>query len=125
MSDCFSGLLNLAPEQSLSLVASFLDAAPEISEMAALALGESRQAGAFELLRQWWQRTGMPELRSTGLLAIAMLRQDAALDFLLELVATGDKRDRDGAIGALKMYQSDAILWQRVQQAMSGGAPNT
>jgi HEAT repeat protein len=123
MSDCFSGLLNLAPQQSLSLVASFLDAAPEISEMAALALGESRQAEAFELLRHWWQRTGMPELRLTGLLAIAMLRQDAALDFLLELVATGDKRDRDGAIGALKMYQSDAILWQRVQQAMSGGAP--
>jgi HEAT repeat protein len=125
MSDCFSGLLNLAPQQSLSLVASFLDAAPEISEMAALALGESRQAGAFEILRQWWQRTGMAELRQTGLLAIALLRQDAALDFLLELVATGDKRDRDGAIGALKMYQSDAILWQRVQQAMSGGAPRT
>jgi HEAT repeat protein len=125
MSDCFSGLLNLAPQPSLPLVASFLDAAPEISEMAALALGESRQPEAFELLRQWWQRTRIAELRLTGLLAIAMLRQDGALEFLLDLVAKGNKSDREGAIGALKMYQSDAILWQRVQQAMAGSTPST
>jgi HEAT repeat protein len=125
MSDCFSGLLNLAPQPSLPLVASFLDAAPEISEMAALALGESRQPEAFELLRQWWQRTRIAELRLTGLLAIAMLRQDGSLEFLLDLVAKGNKSDREGAIGALKMYQSDAILWQRVQQAMAGSTPST
>jgi hypothetical protein len=125
MSDCFSGLLNLAPQPSLSLVASFLDAAPETAEMAALALGESRQPEAFEVLRQWWQRTRVAELRLTGLLAIAMLRQDGALEFLLDLVAKGDKSDREGAIGALKMYQSDAILWQRVQQAMAGSTPST
>jgi HEAT repeat protein len=125
MSDCFSGLLNLAPQSSLPLVASFLDAAPEMSEMAALALGESRLAGAFEVLRQWWQRTRVAELRLTGLLAIAMLRQEGALEFLLDLVATGEKSDREGAIGALKMYQSDAILWQRVQQAMAGSTPST
>jgi len=124
ISECFTGLLSLAPQASLSLIASFLDKSPEISEMAALALGESRQPEAFEILRRWWQRTVTSELRLTGLLAIAMLRQDEALDFLLTLVATGNKRDREGAIGALKMYQSDAILWQRVQQAMAGGAPS-
>ena len=124
ISECFTGLLSLAPQASLSLIASFLDKSPEIGEMAALALGESRQPEAFEILRRWWQRTVTSELRLTGLLAIAMLRQDAALDFLLTLVATGNKRDREGAIGALKMYQSDAILWQRVQQAMAGGAPS-
>ncbi|MCY7283956.1 MAG: HEAT repeat domain-containing protein [Cyanobacteria bacterium CAN_BIN43] len=124
ISECFTGLLSLAPQASLSLIASFLDKSPEIGEMAALALGESRQPEAFEILRRWWQRTVTSELRLTGLLAIAMLRQDEALEFLLTLVATGNKRDREGAIGALKMYQSDAILWQRVQQAMAGGAPN-
>jgi len=124
ISECFTGLLSLAPQASLSLIASFLDKSPEISEMAALALGESRQPEAFEILRRWWQRTVTSELRLTGLLAIAMLRQDEALEFLLTLVATGNKRDREGAIGALKMYQSDAILWQRVQQAMAGGAPS-
>jgi len=120
ISECFTGLMSLAPQASLPLIASFLDNSPEMSEMAALALGESRQPQAFEILRQWWQRTVHTELRLTGLLAIAMLRQDNALDFLLTLVATGNQRDREGAIGALKMYQSDVILWQRVQQAMAG-----
>ncbi len=124
ISECFTGLMSLAPQPSLPLIASFLNDSPEISEMAALALGESRQPEAFGILRQWWQRTAMTELRLTGLLAIAMLRQDDALEFLLTLVATGNKRDREGAIGALKMYQTDAILWQRVQQAMTGDAPN-
>jgi HEAT repeat protein len=118
LSECFTGLLQLAPVPSLSLIAKFLDSTPEISEMAALALGESRQPQAFELLQKWWQRSVIQELRLTGLLAIAMLRQDSALDFLISLVATGNKRDRDGAIAALKMYQKDELLWQRVQHAM-------
>jgi hypothetical protein len=125
MSECFMGLLQLAPVPSVPLIAKFLDGMPEVSEMAALALGESRQPQAFEILRQWWERTQLSELRLTGLLAIAMLRQDAAFDFLLTLVATGNPRDREGAIGALKMYQSDAILWQRVQEALAGGTPRS
>jgi hypothetical protein len=83
-----------------------------------LALGESRQPQAFELLRNWWQRSIISELRLTGLLAIAMLRQDAALDFLISLVEKGKPRDREGAISALKMYQQDEALWKRVQHAM-------
>jgi hypothetical protein len=118
LSECFTGLLQLSPAPSVPLIASFLNSTPEISEMAALALGESRQPQAFELLKSWWQRGVVSELRLTGLLAIAMLRQDNALDFLISLVATGNKRDREGAIAALKMYQKDAALWQRVQQAM-------
>ncbi|NJR40554.1 MAG: hypothetical protein HC781_19125 [Leptolyngbyaceae cyanobacterium CSU_1_4] len=31
---------------------------------------------------------------------------------------------REGDRRALKMYRSDAILWQRVQQAMVGDAPS-
>jgi HEAT repeat protein len=118
LSECFTGLLQLAPVPSVPLVAKFLDHAPEISEMAALALGESRQPQAFELLRNWWQRSTISELRLTGLLAIAMLRQDEALDFLIGLVEKGKPRDREGAISALKMYQQDEALWKRVQHAM-------
>jgi HEAT repeat protein len=118
LSECFTALLQLAPQPSLSLIAQFLNSTPEVSEMAALALGESRQPEAFEILRHWWQRSHISELRLTGLLAIAMLRQDQALDFLIELVQQGQPRDREGAISALKMYQQDEGLWQRVRQAM-------
>jgi HEAT repeat protein len=118
LSECFQALLNLAPADSVPLVARFLDSSPEISEMAALALGESRHPQAFEPLKAWWHKTHDRELRLTGLLAIAMLRQDIALNFLISLVETSG-RDREGAIAALKMYQSDEALWQRVQQAQS------
>jgi HEAT repeat protein len=118
LSECFTALLQLAPVPSLPLIAQSLNSTPEVSEMAALALGESRQPEAFEILRHWWERSNISELRLTGLLAIAMLRQDQALDFLIELVQRGKPRDREGAISALKMYQQDEALWQRVKQAM-------
>ncbi len=55
LAECFSALLRLAPAASLSLVARFLQSPnPQVSEMAALALGESRLPDALPLLKQWW-----------------------------------------------------------------------
>lgn len=118
LSECFVALLQLSPVQSLSLVAMFLDHADEqICEMAALALGESRIPAALAVLSDWWQRNRQPELRRTALLAISMLRQDDALDFLLSIVMDGKIDDAKVAIAALKIYQDDSTLWQRVKDA--------
>jgi HEAT repeat protein len=109
MSECFISLLKLAPINSLELVARFLDSSDEqICEMAALALGESRLGEAFSIFREWRQRIRNPELRQICLLAIAMLRNDEALEFLLSLVA----------IIALRIYQQDKTLWERVLRAV-------
>ncbi|MBD1870301.1 hypothetical protein H6F95_24010 [Cyanobacteria bacterium FACHB-471] len=117
LADCFTALINLSPD-SLPLVASFLDDAnPQDCEMAALALGESRSNAAFEQLKHWWLQTTHKELRKTGLLAIAMLRQDEPLEFLLSLVAEGKSADAKDAVAALSLYQSETVLWQRVLQA--------
>ena len=117
LSECFLALLQLTP-QSLPLVASFLAAPVEAasSEMAALALGESRLPESFPLLQKFWARTGNAELKKTGLLAIAMLRQDAPLAFLFDLVATGRLLDAQAAIAALRLYEQDQDLWPRVCQ---------
>jgi HEAT repeat protein len=119
LSECFMGLLKLAPAQSLALVAEFLDR-PEaqICEMAALALGESRLPEAFSILRDWWQRTRNEELRQSALLAIAMLRQDAALEFLLALVTEGKLAEAKEAVVALDLYRQDRYLWQRICEAI-------
>jgi HEAT repeat protein len=118
LSDCFTALLQLAPSASLEVVAEFLTASDEQTcELAALALGESRLAAAFDSLRQWWQQTRQPHLRKTGLLAIAMLRQNEALTFLLKLIETGNGLDARDAIAALSLYQSDELLWQQVRAA--------
>jgi hypothetical protein len=125
LSDCLVALLQLAPTQSLSLLKELLYARRNASnviedvekaEVAALALGESRQPEAFELLKTWWKQTRAPELRQSGLLAIAMLRNDTALDFLLSLVAEGTDSVAKDAIAALSLYQQDNGLWQRVHQ---------
>jgi hypothetical protein len=88
----------------------------ETAEVAALVLAESRLPEAFDILRSWWEQVKAPELRRTGLLAIAMLRQDEALEFLLSLVADGMTSDAKDAIAALRIYQQDDRLWQRVCQ---------
>ncbi|GAB1540254.1 hypothetical protein NUACC21_29230 [Scytonema sp. NUACC21] len=118
LSECFTGLLQLAPVQSLPLIASFLITPEEqVCELAALALGESRINDAFPILKSWWEQTNNVQLRRTGLLAIAMLRQDSALEFLISLVEKGKSTDAKDAIAALSIYRENNELWQRVRQA--------
>jgi len=117
-SECIAALLKLSPQKSLDLAMRFLtDPAPQTQELVALALGESRLPAGLEILTAWWQKQADPELRQTGLLAIAMLRTDAALDFLLALIATGRLLDAQNAIAALQIYRQDPTLWQRAQTA--------
>ncbi|MBE9178920.1 HEAT repeat domain-containing protein [Oculatella sp. LEGE 06141] len=118
LSDCFMALLQLAPQSSVAIVAEFLEADDRhIAELAALALGESRLEAAFEVLHQWWQRSPQPEQRQTALVAIAMLRQDAAVAFLLSLIETGTGLDARASVAALELYRQDDSLWQRVRAA--------
>jgi len=122
--ECLIALLNLAPEQNLPLVKHFLYSRKgplelrdiEFAEAVALALGESRLPEAFEILKDWWQQNHEPDLRRSGLLAIAMLRQDDAINFLLALVADGNSQDAKAAIAALSIYRQDTTLWKQVCQ---------
>ena len=119
ISECLSALLRLAPASSLPFAARLLDAADAaISEAAALALGGSRLPEAFEVLRQWWDRIADVALRRTALLAIAMLRRDQPLDFLLALIKEADGPTAREAIAALGMYHHDDAIRQRVQECV-------
>jgi len=124
--ECLIALLKLAPMSSLPLVKDLLYARTEsgleedveYAETVALALGDSRLAEAFPVLRDWWQRVRDRELRRSGLLAIATLRQPDAIDFLLTLVAEGMTEDAKSAIKALSVYQHDPTLWEQVTQTV-------
>lgn len=114
---CFRALLTLSPESSLAFVARFLgDEDVAVGESAAIALGESRLGAAFEFLKAGWERALEPSLRRAILYAIAMLRHEQAIDFLLSLVAEGSPAIARGAIAALEMYRQDGHLWRRVEQ---------
>lgn len=115
--ECFTTLLALSPEASLPFVAGFLDDDEvTICESAALALGESRLAEAFDILKASWEKRFHPELRQTELLAIALLRNEKAIDFLLSLVADGSAARAGDALVVLSMYQEDEEVWRRVER---------
>jgi HEAT repeat protein len=121
LTECMSALLKIAPATSLGFVARFLDAPQETKrESAALALGGSRLREAFPLLRKWWERSVELDLRRTGLLAIAMLKHDEALEFLLSVVAESEGPAARDGLAALALYRHDEALCERVRRTVNG-----
>jgi HEAT repeat protein len=115
--ECFSALLKLDPE-SVAFVARFLHHGNEaIQEGAALALGETRRAGAFEVLRDFSARLRLGTLLEAVLLAIAMLRSPAAVDYLVELVARNDAAC--AALSALAIHRHTDKIRERVAAAVA------
>jgi HEAT repeat protein len=116
--ECLVGLLRVEPAKSLSFVAAFLDSEQEaVAEAAALALGDARLENAFPVLRAAFERPHTPALRRTLLLAMALLRREAAIDYLLEQVRTGARQTSADAEAALAMYDQDPALRERLERA--------
>jgi HEAT repeat protein len=119
LAECFSGMLASGTDRSLSFVASYLDHEDEaIAEAAALSLGASRLPRAIDALREKWDRTVQGSVRKTLLLALATARQDAAFEFLLSLVASGDPRIAVDVIQALGAYRNDERTRKSLEEAV-------
>lgn len=118
--ECFLALLKLDVDMSPAFVAEYLNNADSATaESAALALGESRQEGAFAVLRDAWEDTFDAERRRTLLLALATLRVEAALAYLLDIIRHEARVHADAALQALRMYQRDETIWRRVEKALA------
>ncbi len=119
LSECLSGLMTIAPEANLAFVSEFLNPlAPDQCEAAALALGKTKLPGALEALKACWQRSHQQALRDQILLAISMMRLPAAIDFLLELVASDSEASALSAMTALKFHRYDQKLCERLTQTV-------
>ena len=114
--ECFGALLGLDPAGSVEFVAKFLKSGEEIAEQSALALGDSRLPAAFEVLREAWERGGLAEHRRTLLVAIAMLRIDPALEFLLERLRTESGPVAADALAGLAFYGRDEGVLMRAEE---------
>jgi hypothetical protein len=116
--ECFTALIQLDPEASLSFVAGFLRSEQRSEqEAAAVALGESHLAQAFPFLEAAWEDAIDGEMRQALMVAIALLRHERAIDFLLGLLAEGG-RGAEGALSALQMYETDDRIWGRVERVL-------
>jgi len=116
--DCLSALLQVAPDDALAFVASFLeDADPTRSALAALALGESRLDAALDLLRNRWEEQPFKRDLDRVLLRAAVLhRSEAAFDWLLEVVECGDRASAELIIVELAAYRANQRLSERLER---------
>ncbi len=125
LGECFSGLLEASPVKSVPFVAKYVDFEDgDVAQAAMLALGESRLPAAFEVLRRKWAKTIAMPVRRVLLTAMAVMKLDAAIAFLISLVETESIPAAAAVIEALSIYRgnervrkaaNDAVLARRNQ----------
>jgi HEAT repeat protein len=107
-------------------VGAFLDAAnEEVSEEAALALGASRLVEAIDLLKEKWKIRERHQPGGMLLRAISISRLDEAIEFLLELVKSGQRQDAQDAVLALELHKGAAEMVMRIEQALAERGDST
>jgi len=122
MSECFTGLLAMAPDRSLDFVARSLGPDnPALMERAALAIGASRLPEAYGLLRKRWDEDLSPTVRRALLVPIALVRSDEAFDFLLQLVRSAERKMAQEAVSALGIY-ADNESQRKIREAVESRA---
>jgi hypothetical protein len=100
---CYSGVLRLEGPSAIPWAAKFLpspnagprDEPDEAAAEAAFAIAETRTEAAATLLQSTYKRTRDADFRATLLSALALTRQDAAIEFLFSLVAEGNETARE------------------------------
>jgi hypothetical protein len=96
---CYSGVLRLEGPSAIPWAARFLprsrDEPDETSAEVAFAIAETRTEAAFTLLRATYKQTRDSDFRASLLTAIALSRQDAAIDFLFDEIADGNRSARE------------------------------
>ena len=120
LSECFAGLMSIAPQRSMPFVATYLTNRDlSVAEGAALALGESRDPHAFMVLRDLWENTLDQELKTLVFLPMALSRCDAAFEFLLDVIACEYRDYAAAAVKALRVYSDSEEQQQTIHQAVA------
>ena len=117
---CYGGILRLEGIAAIPWVSVFLPAGNDAAAEAALALAGTHSAQAFDALRHSLADSHNPWFRSVLLSAIALTRQDAAMEFLLDLVKS-ESLDAERALEALVRSLPSRQLLERLEDVV---APN-
>jgi hypothetical protein len=116
---CYSGILRIEGVRAIPWVRRFLAAADDCAAEAALALAGTHSPEGFDALRESFARASDPWWRSVLLSAIALTRQDAALEFLLDLVRT-ESLDAEPAIEAVLRSMPSKEAIERLEELVEG-----
>jgi HEAT repeat protein len=116
---CYSGILEVEGKTAIPWVSRFLVASDDAAAEAALALAGTHSVQAFAVLRERFGQESDPWFRSVLLSAIALSRQDAALEFLFELVGT-ESLQAEEAIEAILRSGPSIQVADRLEKLVAG-----
>jgi HEAT repeat protein len=116
---CYGGILRIEGVSALPWIGRFLAAADDPAAEAALAIAGTHSAAAFDILRESFVKADDPWWRSVLLSAIALTRQDEALEYLLDLVRT-ESLNAEAAIEAVLRSMPSSEIIQRLERCVVG-----
>ena len=116
---CYGGVLRIEGAKAIPWVSRFMAPGDDAAAEAALALAATHSDAGFQALKDRLTTALDPWFRSVLLSAIALTRQDAAIEFLLDLVAK-DSRDAEGALEAVVRAMPSDDIMQRLEKLVSG-----
>ncbi len=118
---CYAAVLDIEGAKALPWINRFLAEEDDAGGEAALAMASTHTPEAFDLLKARWQSARDPWFGSVLLSAIALTRQTAATDFLLDL-ANSDSHHAEPAVEAvLRALPSDEIV-ARLKSLVAGNS---
>jgi HEAT repeat protein len=116
---CYCGILHLEGVSGIAWVSRFLASGDDAAAEAALAIAEMHSGLGFEVLRECHDKMLDPWFRSVLLSAIALSREEAATEFLLDLVRSGS-REAEAAIAAIMRSAPTADLVRKLEKLVAG-----
>lgn len=112
---CYSGVLSIEGVSAIPWISHFLTAGDDPAAEAALAIAGTHSPEGFACLKEHIVRANEPWWRSVLLSAIALTRQNSALEFLLEVVET-ESPDAEGAIEAILRSMPSAEILKNLEE---------
>jgi len=115
---CYSGILRIEGPSAIPWIARFLSDSDDAAAEATLAIAGTHSPQAFEVLREHLAKESDPWFCSVLLSAIALTRQDAALEFLLDQVRQ-ESRQAEPAIEAILRSAPSEEIKSRLEKLVS------
>jgi hypothetical protein len=116
---CYGAVLRIEGVSAIAWVRRFLSSGDDNAAEAALAIAGTHSPEGFDALRESFAHADDPWWRSVLLSAIALTRQDAALEFLLELVRA-ESLDAEAAIEVVLRSMPSQDVINRIEKLVAG-----
>ena len=116
---CYNGILSIEGTAAIGWVSRFLTAADDAAAEAGLAIAADRSPEAFAALRDRFLEERDPWFLGVLLSGIALTRQEAAIDFLLELIRKQSPH-AEAAVDALLRSMPSPDIVKQLESLIAG-----